>query len=211
MCNKSASGGDEHVPPKSIFPKGAKYRKALITVPSCTEHNLGKSMDDEYVKFIVLCTRGTNELVNTTFPSVIRSFVRRPGLIQKFMPNLREVSIGGQETAQITLRYPRFRTGIESIVRGLYFHKTEGKCKLLGDIFSAIFWEQMPGEEEWKARCREAIRKAEIPANYEGGNPRVFQYAFNVGTSGKTSMCRLRFYEGDPIWIMWHNVNVHET
>jgi len=210
MC-KAPATGREHVPPQCIFPEDAQYRKDLITVPSCPEHNLGKSMGDEYMKFIVLCSGGTNELVNPAFGSVIRSFVRRPDLLPKFTLNLREVSIGGQETAQITLDYPRFQTWIESIVRGLFFHKTEGKCKLLGDVFSGIFWEQTLGDDDFKERCREAIRKARIPENYEGANPRVFQYAFDRRTLGKTSMCRLRFYEGDPIWITWKNVNVHET
>ncbi len=126
MCNKSATGL-EHVPPKCIFPEDAEYRKGLITVPSCDEHNCGKSRRDEYIKFIVLCTGGTNELVKSTFDSVIRSFVRRPGLLPKFMPSLREVSIGGQETGQITLDYARFQNEIKSIVRGLYYHKKEGK------------------------------------------------------------------------------------
>jgi len=211
MCKAPATGPPEHVPPQCIFPEAAQYRKGLITVPSCPEHNLGKSMSDEYMKFIVLCSGGTNELVNTTFGSVLRSFVRRPHLVPKFMPNRREVSIAGQDTAQISLDYPRFKTGIESMVRGLYFHKTEGKCKLLGDIFFGMFWEQMLGDEDFKARCREAIRNAEITENYEGANPRVFQYAFDSRTIGKTSMCRLRFYEGDPIWITWENVNAHET
>jgi hypothetical protein len=58
-----------------------------------------------------------------------------------------------------------------------------------------------------KAPFLEAIGKAEqqLPANYDGANPRVFQYAFNTSQSGDISMCRLRFYEGHPICITWES------
>jgi hypothetical protein len=58
-----------------------------------------------------------------------------------------------------------------------------------------------------KAPFLEAIGKAEqqLSANYDGANPRVFQYAFNTSKSGDISMCRLRFYEGHPICITWES------
>lgn len=55
-CGKLATS-KEHVPPKCLFPefKDTKdvydnsFRHNLITVPSCDEHNLVKSRDDEYL------------------------------------------------------------------------------------------------------------------------------------------------------------------
>ena len=45
---------EEHVPPKAIFPEpkdsgGVDYRQNFITVPSCDEHNLAKTLNDEYL------------------------------------------------------------------------------------------------------------------------------------------------------------------
>jgi len=144
------------------------------------------------------------------FGTVKRSFDHRPGLFAKFMPNLREIRSGGQETGQFTLIYPRFKNWIESIVRGLFFHATGGKGKLMGE-FSNVVWEQMLPDDDSKATCREIIHNALLPENYEGANPKVFQYAINRPTSGKTWMCRLQFYEAPPIFITWKNVVVHEN
>jgi hypothetical protein len=49
----------EHVPPRCLFPKagdvvdGADYRKNLVTVASCDVHNMHKSKEDEYLRFIL--------------------------------------------------------------------------------------------------------------------------------------------------------------
>src|ERR1700681_2113661 len=52
----------EHVPPKCFFPdeKDANgnlpYRKQLITVPACDDHNLRRSKDDFYAAFHLTST-----------------------------------------------------------------------------------------------------------------------------------------------------------
>jgi len=204
MCDTSATG-DEHVPPQCIFPKETTYRVNLIKVPSCDEHNSKKSKCDEYMKFILTAVGGMNELSCSIFGgSVMRSFDRRPHLIDTFTPDLQVIQVGGLETGGFKLDVPRFELSIASVVRGLYFHET-GK-KLLGKI-TGVAWGQMLTENYSKAPFLENIGNAEreLPANYVGVNPRVFQYAFNISKSGKTSMCRLRFYEGHPICITWKN------
>ncbi len=56
MCDESAPTND-HIPPKCIFPEqkdvGVDYRKNLITVPACDNHNLKTSLDDEYLMGIL--------------------------------------------------------------------------------------------------------------------------------------------------------------
>jgi hypothetical protein len=207
MCNAPATGR-EHVPPLCIFPKDAQYRKDLITVPSCDEHNLRKSMSDEYMKFIVTVVEGRNELGRSIFRSVLRSFDydHRPHLKDKFMPNPRPIQVGEHETGEFTLDKPRLEHCIKSIVRGLYFHNT--REKLLSE-FSGVFWEKMRSENYSIATAFEKIRMVPLPPpNYVGSNPRIFQYAFDKAKSGKTSICRLRFYEVHPICISWKNLNV---
>ena len=202
MCDVAATG-DEHVPPKCIFPKDAKYRVSLIKVPSCDEHNSQKSKCDEYLKFVLTAVGGMNELLGSIFgDSIMRSFDRRPHLINTFTPDLQVVQVGGLETAGFKLDVPRFELSVASVVRGLYFHET-GR-KLIGKI-TGVAWEQMRTENYSKMPFLESIGNAEqeLPANYVGANPRIFQYAFNISKSRKSSMCRLRFYEGRPIYITW--------
>jgi hypothetical protein len=204
MCDALATG-KEHVPPKGIFPEDTKYRVNLIKVPSCDEHNSKKSKSDEHLKFVLTAVGGVNELAGSIFGgTVMRSFDHRPHLTDKFVPDLQVVQVGGLETGAFSLDVAGFELWIASIVRGLYFHGT-GK-KLLGKISGAA-WGQMLTENYSKAPFREIIGNAEreLPANYAGTNPRVFQYAFNTSKSGKTSMCRLRFYEGHPICVTWKN------
>ena len=59
FCGEPATS-KEHVPPKCIFPEkkdslGYDFRRELITVPSCDEHNTVKADDDE---FLFLCLAG---------------------------------------------------------------------------------------------------------------------------------------------------------
>lgn len=200
-CNAPATGG-EHVPPQCLFPKDSQYRKNLIKVPSCDEHNSKKSECDEYLKFVLTSVGGMNELAGSIFEgSVLRSFDHAPRLIDRFTPELRVIKIGEVETGGFMLDVSRFELSIESIVRGLLFNETGNK--LTTNL--RIAWAPLLTEDYSKAPFLEVTRKAEreLPPNYTGANPSVFQYAFNLSKSGKTSMCRLRFYEGYPIIITW--------
>ena len=53
ICGAPATS-KEHVPPQCLFPEKKdigteKFRKDLITVPSCELHNTNKSKDDEFL------------------------------------------------------------------------------------------------------------------------------------------------------------------
>jgi hypothetical protein len=200
-CDAPATG-DEHVPPQCIFPKEGQYRKNLIKVPSCDIHNSKKSKNDEYLKFILTAVGGMSELAGSIFgDSVMRSFEHVPHLVDKFTPSLQLVQVGGFETGGFALDVVRFESSVASIVRGLLFHET-GK-KLASEL--RVAWAQMLTANYSTAPYLEVIRRAEqIPANYLGANPRVFQYAINNSNSGATWLCRLRFYEGLPICVTWN-------
>ena len=120
-CDAPATG-DDHVPPKCIFPEEDRYRKNLIKVPSCDEHNQRKCKDDEYLKFILTSAGGMNELAGSIFGgSVMRMFDRSPHLIDRFTPDLQVAHVGGFETGGFTLDLSRFKSSIALIVRGLFF------------------------------------------------------------------------------------------
>jgi hypothetical protein len=198
MCDAVATG-KEHVPPKCIFPEDRKYRKQLITVPSCDEHNSKKSDWDELLRGILTVIEGANKLANEILAGpVMRSIDHNPQLIDTLWPNLLPIQVCGSETGMFTLdssRQTRFKRSIEMIVRGLFFHESGEKKKLTSDLGVLL---ARPGLQ---AMFDEAVGK--LPASYMGANPRVFQYAFD--TNGKISFCRLRFYEAHPILIRWED------
>jgi hypothetical protein len=132
----------------------------------------------------------------------MRSFDYRPHLVDKFTPDLRTIQSRHREEGAFQLDYPRLQVSIASVVRGLYFHET-GK-KLLLEL-SGPAWANMLTENYSRAPFLEPSGMAEqgLPANYVGANPRVFQYAFNTSKNGSVSLCRLRFYEGNPIYVTW--------
>ena len=78
----------EHVPPKCFFPEskdvfdGKDYRKNLISVPSCEDHNLKKSHDDEYIFYVVLSNYSGNLVAFNQFVSkALRAYRKNPKLL----------------------------------------------------------------------------------------------------------------------------------
>jgi hypothetical protein len=57
MCSADATTR-EHVPPKSLFPKG--YRENLTIVRSCVTHNHDQSLDIEYARNLITGFYGVN-------------------------------------------------------------------------------------------------------------------------------------------------------
>lgn len=125
---------NEHIPPKCLFPErkdvadGVDLRRNLITVPSCTEHNLQKSGDDEYLLYVL----STNLLVNATaqaqWTKLKRAVERRPALWKSMSSNSEDVEVMDSHTgniheaAQMDLNGVRFQKSLELIALGVYRH-----------------------------------------------------------------------------------------
>jgi len=119
MCNKRAVTR-EHVPPRGFSPEG--YRKDLITVPSCLEHNNEKSGDDEYLRLVFSSLISGNELARDhVWPKILRSIQRKPEKSFLFR-NIRPGQIAGINTGVFDADINRFFRIMERIDRGLYFH-----------------------------------------------------------------------------------------
>src|SRR5574340_1312449 len=113
MCPAQANS-TEHVPPLCIFPeskdipKGHNYRKNLITVPSCAEHNLRKSSDDEYFLFVLVSNWNTNYVgLQQWKTKVLRSFKHKPSKVRIYK-NFNPISINGINTGTFELDMNRF-------------------------------------------------------------------------------------------------------
>ncbi len=127
MCDKIATT-PEHVPPKCIFPEvkdlGIDYRKSLITVPSCDDHNMRKSKDDEYIMLAVTCNIINNEVAMSQINSKIkRAWERNPNLAELLLRVNRPVEVNGILTTAFKVDTQRFKRSLEWIARGLYYNQ----------------------------------------------------------------------------------------
>ena len=201
MCDAPATGR-EHVPPKCIFPASSEHRKNLIVVPSCDIHNLRRSKDDELLRHILSLAPGNNDFAfHVVEQGVIPALERRPHIIETFLPNLTELKVDDGETASFTIDLKRFESSIRAIVRGLFYADTEEK--LLSDL--TVVWGALLTKDRSEAPFLEMIRRREqsLPPMGCGSNPQVFQYDLQDSNDGSGSFCRLRFYEGHPIYVIW--------
>lgn len=125
FCGNTATS-TEHIPPACLFPEkkdlddGVDYRKNLITVPSCDEHNSLKSKDDEYVQLILVNGYFNNKAGQDHARSkIVRALTRRPALLAALYADADPVTVDGVSTVAVTVDRERFNRAIERIVQGL--------------------------------------------------------------------------------------------
>lgn len=75
-CGREAELTDDHIPPKSLFPKSLWGR--LLKIPSCNECNGGASKDDEYLRTMVgLSAKGErDEILQPLSDATVRALAR---------------------------------------------------------------------------------------------------------------------------------------
>lgn len=203
ICDAAAAPGKgEHVPPRCLFPRRPEFRKSLIRVPSCKEHNLRKSKDDELLRSYLTSAPGVNRLALDVFnEGVMPSFVRRPYIVETFMRDLRAVRTPHFETGAYSLDLSRFEHSIGCIVRGLFF--AEFHERLTAKL--EIVWGVLMSPDLSSAPFFDLIRTWEnrFQGGYKGANPEVFRYSFSFHDESG-GLCRLQFYMGHPIYAVWH-------
>lgn len=118
-CNAPATT-QEHVPPRSFFPKGAGLK--LRTVPSCTVHNNDKSNDDQYLLAHICINAGRGD--NLAARIFTRSIEPQLGRSKRFWENLVE---GAERMPTGAVRYPvdleRFDRFFDHLARAIFFDK----------------------------------------------------------------------------------------
>jgi len=130
-CGKPATS-KEHVPPKCLFTEGKdirgiydeRFRNRLITVPSCNEHNLGKSKDDEYLMSCLAPYVGNNGVAHIhTQTKVRRDFERNKELhkvLEQQTINIHNRIFPTQIVEEDNYRLVHF---FEAIGRALYLYR----------------------------------------------------------------------------------------
>lgn len=191
----------EHAPARCIFPKA--FRAAPITVPSCVKHNSAKSGDDELLRHVVCAAEGTNKYAVEVFESVVRSFEQRPHIMSTFMPSLRPARIDGEETGGHNVDLKRFERSVGMIVRALYYHEFQERLHAhLQVIWAGLLTRDMTRRPFMKPTISAHLAFGPVRS---GRHPQIFQYDFNDTVSKRKPyvICRLRFFEGIPICVMW--------
>lgn len=134
MCDKPETSR-EHAPPRCIFPErkeslnGEDFRRDLIVVPSCDEHNCEKSRDDEYLMQVMPMSFGLNEVAaHHVDRKVKRSLDRKPKVAKAMMQGSHTVRLHDTETdtwhqgVALNIDLVRVHSVIEMNARAIYFH-----------------------------------------------------------------------------------------
>lgn len=216
MCDEKKTS-KEHVPPKCIFPekkdlpKGFNFRKNLISVPSCDEHNSRKSTDDEYLMFVLATNIGGNgHKLNHFKTKVMRAIERKPHVFKSLMPNQQPVLLVDDEGNQhqsfsYNIDEERIDRIFKHIACGLFFHHT-------GKKWSGRYWVFCPGflvvEGEDPAKTNQTIQ--DIAENMEAGftnigkighNPDIFTYSF-VSDAQNQHVLSMSFYRDFKAYVL---------
>ena len=174
MCEQAATS-TEHAPPKCIFPEqkdlqeGEDYRKELITVPSCDEHNSNKSTDDEFLLFTLLHGYFNNKVGKNQFHSkAVRAFERRPKFLENLFKDRVSVVVDGEETSAVDIDIDRFNNEISNICRALYYKEYQEKWMHHIDVYSPMFLAiYQKHENEINERVRNIYSCVEKGLRYE--------------------------------------------
>jgi len=206
LCDKIATSV-EHVPPKCIFPEqkdnpnGVNLRSQLYTVPSCDEHNLKKSHDDEYFLYAIGICNQLNQIGRTQYKTKIRRAIKRnPSLLKRLSYSAVPVEVTDphtlrqEESFAITLEPERFDNIIGQLSRAIYYYHYQDKW--IGDVkYQAEFLSPTVDPSDGSNRRANKISEgADIlfaSSAYYGENPEVFKY--QVVEDQGTKRFRLHF------------------
>lgn len=213
-CGKPATSR-EHVPPKCLFPEKkdiysiyeSNFRKNLITVPSCDEHNLEKSNDDEYLMTVLAGAVGNNGIAYIhNMTKVGRARKRNEKLVNVISNGTVKINGRNFPVELIKLDNYKLSYSFEAIGRALYFKEYnkifDGKIKVISNIFNdydkretdspMIKAAKMIGDERihWSTKC-------------SGENPKIFLYQFSPIDGFGVRTLYLRFYERLEVYIVF--------
>jgi len=206
MCDQIAVG-DEHVPPRCIFPKakdippGVDFRKDLITVPSCADHNSEKSREDQYFLNVIAGCDLINEVGREHYRRQIRRQNKRnQSILARFAK--RAIEIDNKLAHKVEI--DRLDSFVEHLAYGLYFahfgNRWHGELGWVPEFLSRIT-DPDPEAEHFRLSVIEVNNHEFEEVPFCGANPKVFAYQV-LGTMNQCKM-RLHFYEGCRILLIY--------
>lgn len=208
MCS-SPSVAPEHVPPKCIFPEpkdlppGTELRKNLITVPACPDHNLKKSLDDQYLFYVLASSHPINQIGHLQAGSKLyRSIQHNPSLMNRMLsksaPAIAVDQDGTFETRTLVAEGSRLDSVFQMMGRALYFHHFERKwphrIKVRPEFIFFLEGEKATEYNQALAEIRAIADAMFAPAKPVGKNPEVFRYWVVEDAPRNLCFIRLAFY-----------------
>jgi hypothetical protein len=209
MCDSPATSR-EHVPPRSLFPKskdldeGVDFRSNLVTVPSCSTHNLDKSKDDQYFLNVVASLDLINETGRNHYLQQIRRQNRRnPSILARFASR----SFEEKEKLGYEVEIERIDYFVDHLARAIYYAHYGTRWE--SDMhFIPEFLARPTGSEEELQR-KAAI--AQIDATFDGipfqgVHALIFKYQV-IENHGEVQF-RFHIYDGCKVYVAFNKTDV---
>jgi len=175
FCGKPASN-KKHVPPKTLFPSikyNDKYlNNNLITVPSCDEHNSGKSGDDEYFCNVMKTSLNSNKVPEITMIYPLqRSISYNKNICSELFKDEMPIIIWDGKIYHESISYNvdllRFNNVLKHITMALYFY--EYKCICPYEYFGSDFISVSNNLDTFTMNSLKYLE-------YKGENKEIFKY-----------------------------------
>ena len=202
MC-AAAETSREHAPPQCLFPAaseiGEDFRRNLITVPSCDEHNLKKSVDDEFFRAVILMAAvDSNAIARHKFlGKFLRGVRRNRDSYSSFFTDEGTVAPGKKQV--LRLERKRFDKCIDHLARALFFHTFGMQWRLPSVVASPNFFSAIPQHKPIPhhptQRAIEASREFLWQESILGENPSVFRYRLRYDEPSGTFAFAGLFYD----------------
>ncbi len=188
MCGAKATSR-EHVPPQGIFPKqkeimGFDLRKNLLTVPSCDEHNLKKSKDDEFLMACLAGIVGNNAIALWQTKTKIAKVFKRTKLESAVIKNAKALTLTSNDGTNFPVLSgnadtKRLKSCFKHIAYGLYF--IEYNKIFEGDfrVLPAFLNYEDENSETMKKLLEKRATEDSTQWSKKGENPEIFYYQFS--------------------------------
>ncbi|MBP4138693.1 hypothetical protein [Flavobacterium geliluteum] len=213
----------EHVPPICLFPEakdvlGLNFRKDLITVPSCDEHNSNKSHDDEFLMVSIAGIVGNNLVGYLQTQTKVDRAIRRKSkdfLNKEIIKNYKHQTLKSKNGKKYPVlygnpNYNRLLNCFEHISYGVYFHefgeRFEGVVKML---LGFINYDDN-NTQTMTEMVKEKFIINEIAKELKGKNPTVFKYQFFEPDQFGLIGLVMTFYEGTEVFVAFQPINSKE-
>jgi hypothetical protein len=216
MCDREATS-KEHVPPKCLFPekkdlpKGCDFRKNLIKVPSCDEHNTQKCKDDEYLLFLLLSAYHGNTHKQHHFDTkLMRAVARKPHVYEYFLRELKEITVqkedGSTEQAVgFRVDVPRFENIVRHMASGIVYHHHkypwDGGFKMLANGIFDLTSNNASEVNKTITEVASQISRSFSREVAHGDNGAIFSYKL-YSEEEKGHAIFMSFYEGFEVTVL---------
>jgi hypothetical protein len=210
-CGSKATGR-EHVPPLCIFPEqkdvGEDHRKNLITVPSCDEHNLKKSKDDEFLMTFITGYIKNNFIGYKQTKSKLKRALDRKydGFINSVLKDARELTIKNSNGTAFSViagtpNLVRIKKCIEQISCGLYYYEYGKQFK--GEF--RVVYDFVKYEDDNINKLipyfHDVYKKAANTYPIKGDNSEIFAYQITPPNEFGIIGLKLSFFEGTHFFV----------